>query len=220
MHDPGMTRANFSVEISNELIGVEMARMIMIFIGLQVALFSRIAYAFEYVRDFSDGVAVVRVNHKYGYIDVAGKVVIPAMFIFADDFRDGRAFARNKDKVDGFIDKSGRFVFVLNRSNVVELVGYSCGRVVYKKINGKYGLLNGEGVDVLPDGIEGIVDASECNYKFKKNGLWGLMNKDGKILLDAIYQDISPAGFESSLLRAKYNDEWVFVNKNGKIILK
>lgn len=190
------------------------------FLGFCGLLFCATANSFEYARNFSDGLAVVRINHKYGYIDTSGKIVIPAEFLFADDFKDGKAFIRNKHKVDGLIDKSGCISFILNMNSIAELDSYSCDRVIYKKLNGKYGLLNGTGKDIINEDIERIFDANECNYSFKKNGKWGLMDKDGKILLKPIYQDISRAGFINSLISAKYNNEWVFINKEDKIVFR
>lgn len=189
-------------------------------IGLIVLLFSASIHAFEYARNFSDGLAVVRINHKYGYIDTSGKIIIPAEFLFADDFKDGKAFVRNKDRIDGFIDKNGRFAFTLNMNNLSELVSYSCNRVIYKKLNGKYGLLNGAGRDIINDDIQALIDADECKYTFKKNGKWGLMDKDGKVLLKPIYQDMDRSGFINSLIRVEYNNEWVFINKEGQIIFR
>lgn len=178
------------------------------------------AHAFEYARDFSDGLAVVKISNRYGYIDMAGKLKIPPVFLFADDFKDGKAFVRDKNKVDGFIDKSGRFVFILNMSSIAEIDSYSCDRVLYKKLNGKYGLLDGVGTDVLREGYEKIRAMTDCNYVFKKGGRWGIMNRDGVVKLKPIYHDISRGGFNNSLLAVKYENEWVYVDKSGKVILR
>jgi len=60
---------------------------------------------FEEAAYFNDGLACVRVKHKYGYIDKSGKFVIPPRYDRANSFREGVAWVEGKAK--GFIDKTG-----------------------------------------------------------------------------------------------------------------
>ena len=50
---------------------------------------------FDYVSDFSDGLAYFRVGNsdsgKYGFINQTGEVVIPAKFDYVSDFSEGLA---------------------------------------------------------------------------------------------------------------------------------
>jgi WG containing repeat len=62
------------------------------------------------VSSFSEGLAAVRnQEHKWGYIDTRGQLVIPFMFQSASQFSDGLAQAELNQKF-GYIDKSGNFV--------------------------------------------------------------------------------------------------------------
>lgn len=71
--------------------------------------------------DFHNGLARIRVGgnpdtgvgSKYGYIDKTGKVVIPAKYNFADDFKDGLAQVGTEDSA-GYIDTSGKIIWRLN----------------------------------------------------------------------------------------------------------
>ncbi|MGL4567916.1 MAG: WG repeat-containing protein [Fusobacteriaceae bacterium] len=58
---------------------------------------------------FSDGLAVVEIGGKYGFIDKSGNLVIPAKFDKAWEFSDGLANVEIDGKW-GFIDKSGNLV--------------------------------------------------------------------------------------------------------------
>lgn len=61
---------------------------------------------------FSDGLALVSLNGKYGFIDKTGKVAIPLKYDVAKDFSEGLA-AVCLDAW-GYIDPTGRVVIPLN----------------------------------------------------------------------------------------------------------
>ncbi|MEZ5044171.1 MAG: SUMF1/EgtB/PvdO family nonheme iron enzyme [Saprospiraceae bacterium] len=63
----------------------------------------------EEVRDFSAGLAVVRQNGKYGYLNTQGKLAIGLLFDEAEAFRDNRAEVRRGTRRYS-IDRSGRCV--------------------------------------------------------------------------------------------------------------
>ena len=59
---------------------------------------------------FSEGLAPVMVNGKFGFADQTGKLVIPASFSEARNFAEGLAPVGVGRKV-GYIDKTGKFVW-------------------------------------------------------------------------------------------------------------
>lgn len=62
---------------------------------------------FDYIDDFSEGLALIGINGRgYGYIDAAGKIVIPAKYDFGGEFHNGKAKVVRDNKWY-FIDKSG-----------------------------------------------------------------------------------------------------------------
>ncbi len=66
-----------------------------------------IAPKFSHAGPFSEGLAAVSLNGKYGFIDKEGRCVIPYRFEFAGRFREGLAVARLQGKY-GYVDKTGR----------------------------------------------------------------------------------------------------------------
>ena len=62
--------------------------------------------------DFAEGLAVMKKDQKYGYIDKTGKMAIAPQFDYAWGFRDGRArvFANISGGKFSFIDKSGKLI--------------------------------------------------------------------------------------------------------------
>lgn len=64
---------------------------------------------FERAFRFSEGLAVVSIEGRFGYIDARGEVAIPPQFELAGEFYQGLAEVLVGDKV-GVIDRNGRFV--------------------------------------------------------------------------------------------------------------
>lgn len=63
---------------------------------------------FEEARDFSEGLAAVRLNDLWGFLDEHGRVVIPPQFKSVAGFREGHA-AVETESGWGLINREGRF---------------------------------------------------------------------------------------------------------------
>lgn len=57
--------------------------------------------------EYKEGLAVFTDNGKYGYIDSARKIIIPAQYDIAKNFHNGMAYV-SKAKKWGYIDRTGR----------------------------------------------------------------------------------------------------------------
>jgi hypothetical protein len=64
---------------------------------------------YDYAKDFSEGLAPVRVGDKWGYIDKKGRMVIEPKFDRAEEFSDGLARVQ-QGKLYGYIDYNGALV--------------------------------------------------------------------------------------------------------------
>ncbi len=64
---------------------------------------------YDDVEDFVEGLAAVKLDGKWGYIDTTGREVIPFKYDYAGDFSEGLA-AVNLDGKRGFIDTTGQVV--------------------------------------------------------------------------------------------------------------
>jgi hypothetical protein len=58
---------------------------------------------------FSDGLAAVQVDGKYGYINQKGEKIIPPIYEIAFYFKEGFAYVSYKGKW-GIIDKKGHVI--------------------------------------------------------------------------------------------------------------
>jgi hypothetical protein len=91
------------------------------FVILLILLTTKISWAanfaippkFSYAGRFSDGVALVRLNDEWFYIDKSGKAVIkPQKFEKYEDFKEGLAVVSTAGKY-GYIDKTGKLAIPL-----------------------------------------------------------------------------------------------------------
>src|ERR687884_1062197 len=67
---------------------------------------------FDSAYDFSEGLAVVEINHRSGFIDRTGRVAIQPQWDSARSFSEGLATV-GKDGKFGFIDRTGKVVIPL-----------------------------------------------------------------------------------------------------------
>ncbi|MEM9982116.1 MAG: WG repeat-containing protein, partial [Bacteroidota bacterium] len=66
---------------------------------------------FQRRRLFSDGMAAVQFNGKWGYINKQGELIIPAIFEEAWDFEQGLARIVSDYQAWAYINKQGEYVF-------------------------------------------------------------------------------------------------------------
>lgn len=95
--------------------------------------------------DFSDGMAqavIAGSNHKAGFIDTSGKLVIPIQYHDIRDFKEGLAAFRVNDSW-GFIDKTGKVV-IKPQFEQIEYEGFSNG-LCRAKQNHQWGYINKKG---------------------------------------------------------------------------
>ena len=127
---------------------------------------------------------------KVGYIDISGKIVIPAGFTHGRDFSEGLA-AVFSGKDDGwyYIDPSGKRAF---NGTFEKAEAFSEGLTAVANENLKFGYINNTGKNiVMPqydegypfnDGIAGVRLDDPTRVRF--------IDKTGKIVIKAEYEEV------------------------------
>jgi hypothetical protein len=69
-----------------------------------------VGFQYDDARDFSDGMAAVKVGSTWGYIDESGAMIIAPQFFDGLAFSNDRAGAYSPSRDIGYIDKSGQVV--------------------------------------------------------------------------------------------------------------
>lgn len=143
---------------------------------------------YEDAKSFEEGLAAVKLNGKYGFINKKDKVVIDFRFDNVKSFSEGLA-AVKVGKKWGFIDKKGRWQIKPTHDRVASFQ-HQLAKVFYK--DSKY-------------------------YYTGEYGKYGLINTQGKLVLDTIYEQIHP--FKENFARIERNSKTGFINTQGKIVI-
>lgn len=129
---------------------------------------------FERAMSFSEGLAVVKLNGKFGCIDVAGESVIPYRFEGAYSFSEGLAAVKLYGKW-GYVNKSGTAIIPYRFD---EAKSFSEGKApVY--FNGKWGFVDRTGKGVIPYKYDNANCFSDGLANVQMNKVWGFVDSDG-----------------------------------------
>jgi serine/threonine protein kinase len=171
---------------------------------------------FDGVSDFSDGLAQVKINGKWGYMDKNGNTVIQPQFDETDGFSEGLARVWISGQNWGYIDKSGAFVIPQqftkdNANQFSEGLARAC-------IVSTCGYIDKTGRFAIDRKFSGSGSFSEGLAGVKVNGKWGYINKTGNIVIQPQFNSISI--FSEGLAVVKIGDLWGYVNKTGNIVIR
>jgi hypothetical protein len=95
---------------------------------------------YDYAGPFCQGVARVKLDKKWGYIDTTGNVIIPPKYNEVENFSDGLARVRSGTKW-GLVDISGREIIKPTFDAIYEFVNGKA-KVL---LNGEHYYMNKEG---------------------------------------------------------------------------
>jgi hypothetical protein len=165
------------------------------------------------VYPFSEGLAVVEIDGKCGYINKKGKIVIEPEYSLAAGFHQGRAFVFSDTwKV---IDKKGKII-VDGQFDKLYADFTEQGYAIVIDNNGKYGTIDKDGKWLINPQFEGLMaDGDLLGFVENKKYGWGDLN--GKIIIPAQFTWIG-AGFRTNDIVSVIIDGKVgFVDKKGNI---
>ena len=141
--------------------------------------------AYAETGEFSDGLAAVAKERggPWGYIDKAGKMVIPERFKRANPFRNGVAFVRDKDDKSLIIDKRGKTIKELGDMypSVATMPG-SDGPIPFASQRG-LGYMTEKGDVVVPPAFEEADFFYEGLAAVRKGGKIGFIDPTGKMVI-------------------------------------
>ena len=182
-----------------------------------------IPYMYDEVGDFSEGLAAVKWNGKWGFIDRMGKVVIPYKYDFAYHFSEGIAAVKLDGKY-GFIDKTGKEVVSYKYSDCYGYTPkFSEGLARVTLNNNKWGFIDKTGKEVVPIGkYKTVQDFSEglAAVSINVQGVgnkYGYIDKTGKEVIPCKYDGAK--NFSEGLAAVELNGKYGFISKTGKEVI-
>lgn len=164
---------------------------------------------------------VYTANHKYGYVDREGKMVIPPAYDYACDFSEGLALVGEADREGRMafraIDRDGNVRFAVTLQDCRLSESFSDGYLLFRNFRQGYsGALNtrGEVAVYFPREVKEVAPYREGVALFWTEKGVGVMDKEGDVLVPAIYGDGKMLGEKRVALRL--DGKWGLFTTKGK----
>jgi hypothetical protein len=179
-----------------------------------------INFQYDFAEAFSDGLALVKKDGKYGFIDKEGKSVIEPHFVSATAFSEGLAgvYLQKTDKYPLFINKKGEAIFYLPNQVTKSFIKKSISENNIFDSSFK-NLINNSSLTSTFNAVVSFdrLAFSEDLVSVRVNNQYGYMNKDGKIEIEPqfAYADAFSEGFAQVSIKGNC----AFINKSGQVVI-
>lgn len=134
---------------------------------------------YEDADDFYEGRARIGKDNRWRYINSSGKVMSDSIFLWAGNFKEGRACVSYTSGGAGYIDTNGLMV---TPSVYEDCLPYFNGFSSVKK-DGKWGLINRSGYLVIDCRYDWPLVYSEGLVALCENGRWSYTDTFGRIMV-------------------------------------
>ena len=169
---------------------------------------------YESVSDFEQGMAIVKLGGKYGYIDKKGKEIAP-LYQEAHFFADGLAAVKEKNKW-GVIDETGAYVIAPTYSNAGP--AYSDGLLAVRDNKEKWGFIDKEGRTVIPFQYKSVhpLFHESMSAVQAENKLWGFVDNTGHVTAEPQFKAVLTP-FSEGLAGVRTIDGKAYAKTDGTI---
>ncbi len=172
-------------------------------------LFGQKADKYNNYWPFSEGLAIVELNGKYGYVNEKWEEITPLKYDDAFDFKEGLAGVVINKKF-GYINKKGELVIPLKYDSAPSFLE----GVSIVKLNGKFGLINQQGKELSSIKYDRLLDFKEGLAVVEIDKKRGYINKKGEEVIPLKY-DAAYSFSEGSAI-VKLNGKFGLINQQGK----
>lgn len=158
--------------------------------------------------EFCNGLARVKYEGNFGFIDTTGKVFLDFEYRYASNFYNGYAFVKKSNGISNCINKNGEVVFEYQGFIVEPFIE---GRAILKK-QGKYFYIDTLGRNIFDEGFKKALPFSENVGRVKIGKKWAVINEHGHVLNTPKYVKIKNFNCQYSVVKRSgsyglYNDE-------------
>ncbi len=162
---------------------------------------------------FSDGLAAVKIDGKWGYIDEAGRIAITPRFDGAGEFTEGLSTVIIGGKY-GFIDKGGKVVI----EPAFDVAWpFSCGLAMVE-VDHRRGYIDRSGKIAIDLQFDMAFPFSEGLAYVTRNRRPTFIDTTGKEVLDfEVENAITP--FSEGMTAVKTGGAWGFIDTRGKLVI-
>lgn len=174
---------------------------------------ARLLLKYDFIGQFSEGLAEAKLNGKAGFVDKSGKEVIPLIkYDMVESFSEGLAQVRLIDKW-GLIDKNGKEITPL-KYGVIWSFSEGLAQVY---LDGDKGFIDKSGKEVIPPKYDDVESFSEGLAVVKLNGKYGFIDKSDKEVIPLKYDEVK--SFSEGLAWVNLNGKYALIDKSGKEVV-
>ena len=154
------------------------------------------------------------VKKKTGYINQAGKVVLPLRYVRAEPFSEGLArvvdFSEDRQLL--------KFTLAVGLSNLLSRKGHTSE--LWKEYI-EWGYIDKTGQVVFPSQFADATDFHEglAGVKLGSPGKWGYINKTGRIVIQPQYAVAGSFSEGLAEVQTESGGKWGYINKSGQVVI-
>ena len=168
---------------------------------------------FDAILRFTDTLACVEINGKYGFIDTTGKIVVEPQFDDIWNIGNG-FFVVEVNNKDGVLNKSGQIVIEPQFDNVYD---FHEG-LASVKVDEKFGFIDTTGKIVIEPQFDSRGEFYEGLASVKVDGKYGFIDTTGKIVIEPQFDDA--ICFSDGLAFVQVDGKQVVIDKQGEIVFE
>ncbi len=167
----------------------------------------------------AEGIAAVSNRGEWGYIDRLGKLLIDYTYADASPFKNGHSIVRRTmSKTVGMIDSRGRLVVPSDK--YLQLYFPKDNMIAARKQgSGKWGFVNTNGKLAIEAQYSKVTSFGDGHALAKTDTRYAVINKQGREVAPAMFEDAKVEGFNDGLAAAMYDSKWGFINTKGEVVV-
>ena len=149
---------------------------------------------YDQLEPFSDGMAAVGKNGKWGYINHKGEEVIPCQF-----------------------DSEHEIMYAGIESEETYCVSHDfCDGVAVVRLNGKWGVIDKNGNGLIEDCHDGIII---CVSDIMENAKCHFLNKKGEEIFTKAYSDMTTLKYSEGMIPVCNNGKYGYIDTKGNVVI-
>ena len=175
---------------------------------------------FDWIGDFNEGFARVKLNYKYNFINInykwnfintEGQILSNQWFDDTYDFNEGFAKVFLNGKWN-YINTEGQ---LLSKQWFDAAKDFNEGFAIVR-LNGKYNFINTEGQIAFDQWFEWMGNFNEGFAAVQLSNKWNYINTEGQLLSKQWFDSVWP--FSKGLAQVYLNGKYNFINTEGRIL--
>lgn len=170
---------------------------------------------YQSINVYMDGYMVVCKDGKYGMTDGKGEIIVEPEYDQVLWSSSG-IIIQSGDKY-GVLDKKGKKVLPLKFEEIYVL---NDELIAVKNKRGKYGMYNFKGKKLSDHVYDYMNGYGRSVIEVSKDGKWGYLNKDGKVIIDIKYKQLDINVLDSQYVQIKIDEKYGIMDIKGEFLLE